>query len=183
MYTMSRVRAGRPRPERGGESFPAGSQQTVTLEVSNHGAGMARNVTVSGTLPDNLRLVGIGDPSACTVQGSTFRCTLPELGVAQSRTVSVTVGAAAEGSYTLSAGVSSEDLDANAADNASSATVSPPRRPWSRRPGRAPTRSGGRRGRRLHDGTRAVTVRSGAAVAGRSGTRRPGAAARGRPAH
>lgn len=106
-----------------GVSFTAGGQQTVTLEVSNHGAGMARNVTVTGTLPDNLRLIGIGDPSACTVQGSTFRCTLPELGVAQSRTVSVTVGAAAEGSYTLSAGVSSEDLDANAADNASSATI------------------------------------------------------------
>lgn len=106
-----------------GVSFTAGGQQTVTLEVSNHGAGMARNVTLTGTLPDNLRLVGIGDPSACTVQGSTFRCTLPELGVAQSRTVSVTVGAAAEGSYTLSASASSEDLDANAADNASSATI------------------------------------------------------------
>lgn len=106
-----------------GVSFTAGGQQTLTLEVSNHGVGMARNVTVTGTLPDNLRLVGIGNPSACMVQGATFKCTLPELGPAQSRTVSVAVGATAEGSYTLSAGTSSDDLDANAADNATVATI------------------------------------------------------------
>lgn len=104
-------------------SFTVGGQQTLTLELSNRGAGTARGVSIAGTLPDGLRLLGIGHPGVCTVQGASFRCSLSDLAAAQSQTVSVTVGSATEGSYVVSAGASSDYLDANASDNTAIATV------------------------------------------------------------
>ena len=74
-------------------------------------------------MPDNLRLIGISSPNVCSVKDAEFRCTFAELGAAQRRTVSLTVGSATEGSYAVSAGVGSDDLDANIADNSSVATV------------------------------------------------------------
>lgn len=104
-------------------TLTAGGHRTLSLKVSNHGAGRARGVTVTGTLPEGLALLGIGEPSACLVQGTSFRCSLPELGVGQDRTVSITVGTSIEGSYVLNAQTVSLEPDADAADNATSARV------------------------------------------------------------
>lgn len=104
-------------------SFTAGSLQTLTLALSNLGAGTARNVIVTGSLPDTLNLIGISDPSVCSARGSAFRCKLAEFAANQALTVSVTVGSATEGSFSVTADASSEDLDANAVDNSAVSQV------------------------------------------------------------
>jgi uncharacterized repeat protein (TIGR01451 family) len=104
-------------------AFVAGGQSTLTVSVTNHGAGNARHVVVTGSVPDHVRLVGISDPSACSIRGSEFRCEVPELAAAQTRTVSVTVASNEEGSYTLLADASSDDLDEDVVDNASISRV------------------------------------------------------------
>jgi len=112
------------------EPFPAGSQRTATIEVLNHGTGLARNVAVTGTLPPGLVAIGISEPPTCSFGGSTFRCLMQEIGVDASRTISMTVGSAAAGTYRLSVSVSSDYLDADASDNTLTfdlvATAAPP---------------------------------------------------------
>jgi uncharacterized repeat protein (TIGR01451 family) len=104
-------------------AFTTGGQQTLTLTVANHGAGDARNVVVTGVLPERLQLVGIGDPGACSVQGSRFRCTLAALEASRARALSITLGSTVAGAYTVDAGTTSDEPDADAADNAVSASV------------------------------------------------------------
>lgn len=100
-----------------GGSFAAGGQRTLILNLMNQGTGNARNVKLAGSLPDGLTLTGISDPSSCSVSGSTFSCTIPEILFSQSRTVSVTVTSPTEGSYVVTASVNSDDLDADATNN------------------------------------------------------------------
>ena len=104
-------------------TFVAGSQSTLTVSVTNHGTGNARHVVVTGSVPNHVRLVGISEPSTCSIRGSEFRCAVPELAAAQTRTVSVTVASNDEGSYTLSAVASSDDLDEDVVDNTSLSRV------------------------------------------------------------
>ena len=106
-----------------GASFPAGGQCTLTLNLINQGPGDAKNVKLAGSLPDGLTPVGISDPSACTISGMAFSCAIPEILSNQNRTVSVTVSSATEGSYIVTASVSSDGLDADTADNIAMSTA------------------------------------------------------------
>lgn len=105
-----------------GGDFPAGSQYTVTVDVSNRG-GVAHNVVVTGSVPAGMAPIGIGEPGACIVTAATFRCRFAELASGAQATVSVTLAAAAEGSYVVTAGASSEDPDADASDNVTIASL------------------------------------------------------------
>ena len=105
-------------------SFVAGGQRTLALNLQNEGTGAARNVLLTGSLPSGLVPVGIGDPSACSFRGSAFSCSIAEIAAGQSQTVSMTVSSVTEGSYIVTANVSSEDLDANTVDNSMATTLS-----------------------------------------------------------
>ncbi len=107
-----------------GVSFTAGGQRTLTLTLLNEGAGDAKNVLLTGSLPEGLTPVGIGDPSRCSIQGAAFRCTFPEILAGQSETISVTVSSVAVASYTVTASASSDVLDTDLADNTVAAAVS-----------------------------------------------------------
>jgi hypothetical protein len=98
-------------------SFPTGGQATATLTVLNRGAGTARQVVVSGSLPPGLNAIGISEPPSCSIDATSFRCTLAEIAPGQQRVVSMTVGSAAEGTYAVSASAASEYLDADPTDN------------------------------------------------------------------
>jgi len=110
------------------DAFPAGGQRTVTLSVLNHGTGSARNVIVTGELPNGLSPVGISEPPSCSVGSSTFSCEIPEIASGHGRPISITMSGATEGSYTVNASAVSDYLDADATDNriAFSLTVTAP---------------------------------------------------------
>lgn len=105
-------------------TFSAGSARTLALTIRNQGTGAARNVVLTGSLPAGVVPVGIGDPGACSIDGSAFHCRIATLDAGASQTVSVTLSAATEGSYVVTASVASDDLDANAADNSMSSALS-----------------------------------------------------------
>ena len=105
-------------------SFPAYSNLTLPLTVQNRGAGEASKVVLSGALPAGLTPVGISEPSACTISGSTFRCELPAIATSTSRMISLTVTGATEGTYVVDAKVTSGEPDADAADNTAAVTLS-----------------------------------------------------------
>ncbi len=98
-------------------SFPAFSQFTVNLAVLNRGTGHASEVLIGGTLPDGLSPVGIGDPSICRINGSKFDCAIPTIAASAGRVMSLTVTGGTEGTYTVSASVTSEEPDAEVTDN------------------------------------------------------------------
>lgn len=105
-------------------AFAVGGQQTLNLAVRNRGVGHANKVLLKGALPEGLRLVGISDPSTCAVSGMSFSCAIATIAPDQTSTVSLSIGSTSEGSYALSLDVSSEDPDANVADNTALAEVS-----------------------------------------------------------
>ena len=105
-------------------SFPAYSQLTVNLNVLNRGTGNASKVVLSGVLPAGLTPVGISEPSACTINGSTFRCELPAIAASNGRMIALTVTGGTEGSYVVDASVTSGEPDADAADNTATITLS-----------------------------------------------------------
>jgi hypothetical protein len=105
-------------------SFPAYSQLTVNLNVLNRGTGNASKVVLSGVLPAGLTPVGISEPSACTINGSTFRCELSAIAASNGRMIALTVTGGTEGSYVVDASVTSGEPDADAADNTATVTLS-----------------------------------------------------------
>ena len=104
-------------------AFAAGDQRTLNLRLLNQGTGDARNVTLTGSLPAGLAAVSISDPDSCSFTGPVFNCVIAEIPADRSRTVSMTVSSATEGSYTVSASVASDGLDADIADNTAAFAV------------------------------------------------------------
>lgn len=105
-------------------SFPAFSQLTVNLTVENRGTGHASKVSLTGTLPDGLTTIGIGDPSDCAINGAKFLCAFPSVASGTGRVIPLTVTGSTEGSYKVNAGVTSEEPDAEVADNPLAFTLS-----------------------------------------------------------
>jgi len=105
-------------------SFPAFSQLTVNLTVENRGTGHASKVSLTGTLPDGLTPIGIGDPSDCAINGAKFVCAFPSMASGTGRVIPLTVTGSTEGSYKVNAGVTSEEPDAEVADNPLAFTLS-----------------------------------------------------------
>jgi uncharacterized repeat protein (TIGR01451 family) len=105
-------------------AFAVGGQQTLNLAVRNRGVGHANKVLLKGALPPGLRVVGISDPGNCVVSDLSFSCAIATIAPDQTSTVSLSIGSTSEGIYALSLDVSSEDPDANVADNTALAEVS-----------------------------------------------------------
>ena len=106
-----------------GTSFAAGAQGKVMFTVLNKGVGNAKNVVLSGSVPAGLALAGVGDANLCTINGSAFSCTVPELLASQSLALEVTLGSSAAGSYNLAAEASGDVVDADVSDNTTTVAV------------------------------------------------------------
>lgn len=104
-------------------SFTSGAQGQVTLTVLNKGAGDARRVVLSGSAPSGLTILALSEPALCSINGTEFTCTIPELLPGQSRVISLTLASAIAGTYDLATQVSGDVLDADATDNTATTTV------------------------------------------------------------
>jgi uncharacterized repeat protein (TIGR01451 family) len=104
-------------------AFETAAQGTVTLNILNQGAGDARNVVLTGSVPDGVTLVSVSDVALCSTSGSAFTCTIPEILANASRAITLTVSSAVAGSYTATASVTGDIVDADATDNSVSATI------------------------------------------------------------
>jgi len=106
-----------------GSRIEVNRQGTARFTVLNQGNGDAKNVILTGSVPDGMTLVAITDVSLCAISGSAFSCTFPEILANDSRSVTVIVTAAVAGSYDVTAGVTGDVIDADSTDNAATATV------------------------------------------------------------
>jgi len=104
-------------------SFQPKQPGMVGFTALNQGTGDAHGVVLSGTAPAGLTITGTSEPTLCSVTGAEFACHLPDLAAGQSRVVTLNVASEEPATYAFPAQVSSEDTDANAADNAVTATV------------------------------------------------------------
>ena len=120
------------------ETVDAPGTATYTVTVTNIGAGIARNVTLTDVLPSGAWTVSLASPDgsdACPVGGNpasgSFTCTFGNLDPGQSKVVTVSraISIANDCAAVLLNGVSvattfgGVDIDPNAANDSSSATV------------------------------------------------------------
>lgn len=94
-----------------------------TLSVTNEGAGMADGVTLGDEIPDGLEVVDA--PEACTVdqEAGTVACALGTLAPGGVVDVSLSVRAAAAGTYTNTAVVATTSAESDTTDNTDDHTV------------------------------------------------------------
>jgi hypothetical protein len=104
-------------------SFSANAQGQVTFTAVNQGAGDSRSVILTGTAPAGLTLVSTSDANVCTISGSVFTCTIPEILAGANRAISLNVTSAAQGSYALPATVSGDVLETDDTNNAATGNV------------------------------------------------------------
>ncbi len=103
-------------------SFVTGGQAQVTYTLLNQGPGDAKNVVVTGAVPDGLSLVSASG-GVCATNGAAFSCTVPEVLVNQSTAVVVTLSSAVVGTYSMTAQVTGEVVDDDSTDNTATASV------------------------------------------------------------
>jgi Domain of unknown function DUF11 len=104
-------------------SFLVNSQGKLTFTILNKGAGDARQVVLTGTAPAGLSIVGTSSPTLCSVKGAVFICTVPEVLAGASSALGITLTGSTGGTYAMPAQVSGDVVDANTADNTTTATV------------------------------------------------------------
>lgn len=104
-------------------STAPGQPATVSFDVYNKGPGDARNVTLTGSLPTGLTLVGVGETGTCQAGADSFTCTWSELLAGQHVTAVLATSASTAGDYQVSATLASADPDANPADDTTTVTV------------------------------------------------------------
>jgi hypothetical protein len=95
----------------------------VTFTMLNEGAGDARRVVLTGTVPTGLTVVSTSDASVCTVNGSKFTCTIPEILAGASRAISLTLTSTTSGSYAIAATATGDVVESDTTDNAATANV------------------------------------------------------------
>ncbi|MDO5728377.1 MAG: DUF11 domain-containing protein [Actinomycetaceae bacterium] len=103
----------------------AGGTVTYTLVASNAGPSLARDVTVSDTLPEGLSNVVVNAPTGeCTVVDSQIDCALADLAVGESAevTVSADVASSLTGDLTNAATAGTSSTDPDESNNSSSVT-------------------------------------------------------------
>lgn len=102
----------------------AGQTGTYELLVTNAGPSVARNVTVSDTLPDGLTFVDAVVPDAtCTGSGQEFSCSLGDIGPGGQVTIEITVNVLEGGEYTNCATAGSPTPDPDPSNNESCVTT------------------------------------------------------------
>jgi hypothetical protein len=106
-----------------GASFAPNGQGDVTFTMLNEGAGDARRVVLTGTVPTGLTVVSTSDASVCTVNGSKFTCTIPEILAGASRAISLTLTSTTSGSYAIAATATGDVVESDTTDNAATANV------------------------------------------------------------
>jgi uncharacterized repeat protein (TIGR01451 family) len=105
-----------------GVSFVTGGQGQVTYTLLNQGSGDARNLVVTGAVPDGLSLVSASG-GVCTINGAAFRCDVPEVLANQSKAIVVTLSSDKVGTYSVTAQVTGDVVDGDGTDNAATASV------------------------------------------------------------
>jgi hypothetical protein len=106
-----------------GASFAPNGQGDVTFTMLNEGAGKALGVVLTGTVPTGLTLVSTSDASVCSVSGSKFTCTIPEILAGASRAISLTLTSTTAGSYAIAATATGDVVESDTTDNAATANV------------------------------------------------------------
>ncbi len=105
----------------------AGGDVHWRLVVANAGPSTATSVVLTDAVPSGIGNVAATGPAGvtCTVTGNSVRCTLPDLGPADSVTIDVTgrLGPAERGTLTNTAGVVSGGTDTQPNNNTSTATT------------------------------------------------------------
>ncbi|MGA9163796.1 MAG: choice-of-anchor Q domain-containing protein [Thiobacillus sp.] len=105
-----------------GVSFVTGGQGQVTYTLLNQGSGDARNLVVTGAVPDGLSLVSASG-GVCTINGAAFSCDVPEVLANQSKAIVVTLSSDKVGTYSVTAQVTGDVVDGDGTDNAATASV------------------------------------------------------------
>ncbi|MFN8470910.1 MAG: DUF11 domain-containing protein [Anaerolineae bacterium] len=102
----------------------AGDLASFSILVSNIGAGTARNVTLSDTLPSGTWSIGGANGGSCSITAGVLNCDFGDLAPNATRTVTLsrTTTAADCGTITNTATVSASN-EANTANNSSTATI------------------------------------------------------------
>lgn len=95
----------------------AGSPVSVRLDIVSKGRGDARKVSLEGTLPAGLTLLGISNAGTCQADGARFSCRLAELPAGTGEPITLLVSAAEPGTYAIDLAVVSADADAQVTDN------------------------------------------------------------------
>jgi uncharacterized repeat protein (TIGR01451 family) len=104
-------------------STTVGDQFSYTLKASNAGPNDSMSTTVTDTLPSGVTLVS-ATPSSGTCSGTTtVTCNVGAVFAGDSATVTLTVKAAAPGTATNTASVSSSEPDSSPANNSASVSV------------------------------------------------------------
>jgi hypothetical protein len=98
-------------------SLDTNEQGQVTLTILNEGAGDAKNVVLTGSVADGLTLAAISDTALCTVNGTTFTCTIPEILANASREFTLTVSSATAGNFAVTASATGDIVDADSSDD------------------------------------------------------------------
>ncbi|MFN8141001.1 MAG: isopeptide-forming domain-containing fimbrial protein [Solirubrobacterales bacterium] len=107
------------------EPLFAGQTGSYKLTVTNHGPSVARGVTVTDTLPENLTYAGATTPvGSCSGSGQDFSCDLGDLDPGQTVVIDVSVNVLEGGEYTNCADVASPTPDPDG-DNNHSCTTNP----------------------------------------------------------
>ncbi len=106
-----------------GVSLGTNQQGQVSLTILNQGAGDAKNVVLTGSVAEGLTLAAISDTALCTVNGTAFSCTIPEILANASREFTLTVSSATAGSFAVTASVAADVVDADSSDDTVTATV------------------------------------------------------------
>jgi uncharacterized repeat protein (TIGR01451 family) len=112
----------------GASSVVAGQTLNYTLVASNAGPNVAKDVKIADILPAGMSLVSVSaSAGSCQTSGAALNCSVGDLGVGASATVSVVVKVdASVMSGTVlanSAAASSNNIDPNGANNVSTVTT------------------------------------------------------------
>ncbi len=115
-------------------AFPVNTNHTLTLLVSNRGAGGATKVLVTGRVPEPVKPVGITEPATCSFAGARFNCLLDTLAASQTGKVVLTVTSSTEGTFVLDVAVSGDEPEVSVADNSASVALTVTASPVSETP-------------------------------------------------
>jgi uncharacterized repeat protein (TIGR01451 family) len=100
-----------------------GSQVTWTMVVTNNGPNNATGVTVADPVPSGMTFVSVSSSQGTCTGGALVSCTLGNLNVGASVTITLVTTASATGSIVNTATTVGKEQETNTANNTASASV------------------------------------------------------------